>query len=127
MHLEHYEPRTSWTSSLRMFVAGAAVGAVSALIMAPATGRESRAYLRKQSRKMADDFGSRLDKLVSFMRWSQERASSAMRVTADQAKAAINKAKSFRSGEAPHEGGSPAETAATTGGNKRPTPIASPS
>jgi gas vesicle protein len=51
MHLEHYEPQTSssWRGSMLMFVAGTAIGAVAALMMAPTSGRESRAYLRRQS------------------------------------------------------------------------------
>jgi gas vesicle protein len=82
-----------------MFVAGTALGAAAALIMAPASGRESREYLKKRGRKMADDFGVQADKLASAVKWGQEHASSAMRGTVDQAKAAFNAAKSYRSGE----------------------------
>jgi gas vesicle protein len=99
MHFEQYEPHASWRSSIWMFVAGTAIGAVAALMMAPATGRESRAYLRKRGQKMADGVGVQADKLASAVRWGQEHASSAMRGTMDQAKAAYNKAKSYRSGE----------------------------
>lgn len=121
MHLEHYEPQSSWTSSIWMFVAGTAVGAAAALMMAPATGRESREFIRKQSRKVAGDFGMQKDKVASAMRWGQERASSAVRGTVDQAKAAFNKAKSFRSGEGPHESVSQSQPAGMSG-NERPTP-----
>ena len=39
MHLEHYEPQpSSWRGSALMFVAGAAIGAAAALVMAPASG-----------------------------------------------------------------------------------------
>jgi len=121
MHLEHYEPQTSWTSSIWMFVAGTAVGAIAALMMAPATGRESREFIRNKSRKVADDLGMQKDKVASAMRWGQERASSAMRGTVDQAKAAFNKARSFRSGEEPQESVSPTQTSGLSG-NERPAP-----
>ena len=45
-----------------MFVAGTAIGAVTALMMAPATGRESRDYIRKQGQKVAGDVGAHKDK-----------------------------------------------------------------
>ena len=99
MHLEQYEPQGSWRSSIWMFVAGAAVGAAAALMMAPATGRESRDYVRRQSRRMADDVSAQADKLASAARWGQEQATSAMHGAVDSAKAAYNKAKSFRDGD----------------------------
>lgn len=99
MHLEQYEPQASWRGSIWMFVAGTAIGAAAALMMAPATGRESRDYIRRQGKKVAGDLGTQADKLASAMRWGQEQASSAMRGTVDSAKAAINAAKSFRTGE----------------------------
>jgi gas vesicle protein len=99
MHLEQYEPQASHRGSVWMFVAGTAIGAIAALMMAPATGRESRDYIRKRSQKVAGDLGTRADKLASAMKRGQEHASSAMRGTVDSAKAAFNAAKSFRSGE----------------------------
>ena len=99
MHLEHYEPQASWKSSIFMFVAGTAIGAAAALIMAPASGRESREYLKKQGRKMADNVGVSADKLASAVRWGQEQATSAVQSTMDSAKAAFDAAKSFRTGE----------------------------
>ena len=62
MHLEQYEPQAAWRSSIWMFVAGTAIGAVTALMMAPATGRESRDYIRKQGKKVAGDLGAHKDK-----------------------------------------------------------------
>ena len=106
MHLEHYEPQTSssWKGSLMMFVAGTAIGAAAALMMAPASGRESREYLRKQSRKVADDVGAQADRLASAVKWGREQATTAVRETMDsavaQAKAAYNAAKSHRAGDA---------------------------
>jgi gas vesicle protein len=100
MHLEQYEPQASWRNSIWMFVAGTAVGAVAALMMAPASGRESREYLRRQSRRMADDATAQADKVASAVRWGQEQATSAVHGAVDQAKAAINAAKStYRNGE----------------------------
>jgi gas vesicle protein len=99
MHLEQYEPQASHRGSVWMFVAGTAIGALAALMMAPATGRDSREYIRKRGKKMAGDFGAQADKLASAMKRGQEHASSAMRGTMDSAKAAFNAAKSHRAGE----------------------------
>jgi len=104
MHLEHYEPQTSsWRGSMLMFVAGTAIGAVAALMMAPTSGRESRAYLRRQSRKVASDVTSRADRFASAVKWGRDQAASAVRETMDsavsQAKAAYNAAKSHRMGD----------------------------
>jgi len=105
MHLEHYEPQTSssWRGSMLMFVAGTAIGAVAALMMAPTSGRESRAYLRRQSRKVADDVTSQADRIAEAVKWGRDQATSAVRETMDsavsQAKAAYNAAKSHRMGD----------------------------
>ena len=121
MHLEQYEPQAAWRSSIWMFVAGTAIGAVTALMMAPATGRESRDYIRKQGKKVAGDLGVQKDKLASAMKWGQEQASSAMRGTMDSAKAAFNAAKSFRTGESTQTSASaPSQT--STASSPRPTP-----
>src|SRR5687767_9785270 len=118
MHLEQYEPQATHRSSVWMFVAGTAIGAIAALMMAPATGRESREYIRKQGKRVAGDFGTQADKLASAMKWGQEHASSAMRGTVDSAKAAYNAAKSFRTGETTQAGTSPSQSASSP----RPTP-----
>ena len=106
MHLEHYEPQpSSWRGSALMFVAGAAIGAVAALVMAPASGRESREYLRKQSRRVADDVSAQAERLASAVKSGREKATSAVRETMDtavaQAKAAYNAAKSQRTDMSP--------------------------
>lgn len=119
MHLEQYEPQAAWRSSIWMFVAGTAIGAVTALMMAPATGRESRDYIRKQGKKVAGDLGAHKDKVASAMKWGQEQASSAMRGTVDSAKAAINAAKSFRTGESQANASVSQSSTATS---PRPTP-----
>lgn len=119
MHLEQYEPQAAWRSSIWMFVAGTAIGAVTALMMAPATGRESRDYIRKQGKKVAGDLGAQKDKVASAMKWGQEQASSAMRGTVDSAKAAINAAKSFRTGESEANA---SVSQSSTASSPRPTP-----
>jgi gas vesicle protein len=118
MHLEQYEPQASYRGSVWMFVAGTAIGAIAALMMAPATGRDSRDYIRKRSKKVADDLGVHADKLASAMKKGQEHASTAMRGTMDSAKAAFNAAKSFRSGETTQSTTSPSQSASSP----RPTP-----
>ena len=124
MHLEHYEPQPSWRSSIWMFVAGTAVGAAAALMMAPATGRDSREYLRRRSREMTDDVNAQADKLASAVRWGQEQATSAVHGAVDSAKAAYNKAASFRSGDTVAEPMSAsAGTSSSQGANSpRPAP-----
>jgi gas vesicle protein len=42
-------------SGLMLFVAGAVVGAAAALILAPASGRDTREFLGRRSRELADD------------------------------------------------------------------------
>ena len=86
-----------------MFVAGTAIGAAAALMMAPASGRESREYLRKQSRRVADDVSAQADRLASAVKRSRDQATTAVRETMDsvvaQAKAAYNAAKSHRTSD----------------------------
>ena len=120
MHLEQYEPQASWRGSIWMFVAGTAIGAAAALMMAPATGRESRDYIRRQGKKVAGDLNVQKDKLASAMKWGQEHASSAMRGTMDSAKAAFNAAKSYRTGESTHPNAGASQT--STASSPRPTP-----
>jgi gas vesicle protein len=121
MHLEQYEPHDSWRSSIWMFVAGTAVGAVAALMMAPATGRESRDYVRRQSRKVADDVSTQADKLASAVKWGQEQATSAVHGAVDSAKAAYNKATSLRNGDTIAEQMS-APSSSPSASSPRPTP-----
>jgi gas vesicle protein len=120
MHLEQYEQQASWRGSIWMFVAGTAIGACAALMMAPATGRESREYIRKQSKKLGNDFSNQADKVASAMKWGQEHASSAVKGTVDSAKAAFNAAKSYRTGESTETTASTSQT--STSSSPRPTP-----
>ena len=120
MHLEQYEQQASWRGSIWMFVAGTAIGACAALMMAPATGRESREYIRKQGKKLGNDFSTQADKVASAMKWGQEHASSAVKGTVDSAKAAINAAKSYRTGESTQTNASTSQTSPSS--SPRPTP-----
>jgi gas vesicle protein len=120
MHLEQYEQQASWRGSIWMFVAGTAIGACAALMMAPATGRESREYIRKQGKKLGNDFSTQADKVASAMKRGQEHASSAVKGTVDSAKAAINAAKSYRTGESTQTNASTSQT--STSSSPRPTP-----
>ncbi len=122
MHLEQYEPQASWRGSIWMFVAGTAIGAAAALMMAPATGRESREYIRKQGKKVAGDVSAQADKVASAMKWGQEHASTAVRGTMDSAKAAFNAAKSYRTGESTQTSASANPSQTSTASSPRPTP-----
>ena len=122
MHLEQYEQQASWRGSIWMFVAGTAIGAAAALMMAPATGRESREYIRKQGKKLGNDFSTQADKVASAMKWGQEHASSAVKGTVDSAKAAINAAKSYRTGESTQTSASANPSQTSTASSPRPTP-----
>src|SRR5688572_18250126 len=136
MHLEQYEPQSSsWRGSFLMFVAGTAVGAVAALMMAPATGRDSRDYIKKQSRKVADGAAAQADRLSSAVRWGRDHASTAVRDTMEhastavrdtmdtavgQAKAAYNAARSIRTGEGQSANASGLSGSTSTSSSPRP-------
>jgi len=63
-------------SGIMLFVVGAVVGAAAALILAPATGRDTREFLGRRSKELADDVTTRGKKL-----WDEhgDRISSAVR------------------------------------------------
>jgi gas vesicle protein len=71
-----YELDSRGGAGVMMFIAGAVVGAAAALILAPATGRDTRAFLNRRSREFADDVANRGKKL-----WDEhgDRISSAVR------------------------------------------------
>jgi gas vesicle protein len=46
-------------SGLMFFVAGALVGAAAALILAPQSGRDTRAFIGRRGREFADDVAAR--------------------------------------------------------------------
>ncbi len=59
-----YETAGGSGSALLIFTVGALVGAAAALILAPATGSETRAYLGRRSREVADEVAARSRKLA---------------------------------------------------------------
>ena len=48
---------------IMLFIAGAVVGAAAALILAPATGRDTRAFINRRGKELADDVAERGKKL----------------------------------------------------------------
>lgn len=50
-------------SGLMLFVAGAAIGAAAALILAPTSGRDARAFINRRGRELADDVATKGKKL----------------------------------------------------------------
>jgi len=68
---------------MMLFLAGAVVGAAAALILAPATGRDTRAFLNRRGREFADDVTNRGKKL-----WDEhgDRITSAVKRGYDTAK-----------------------------------------
>jgi gas vesicle protein len=55
MNYEMNDEHTGFQSTALFMLAGAVIGAAAALIFAPATGRDTRAYLGRQGRRIADD------------------------------------------------------------------------
>ena len=55
MDYEMNDEGTQFTSTMLTVLVGAAIGAAAALILAPATGRDTRAYLGRQGKRLADD------------------------------------------------------------------------
>jgi gas vesicle protein len=70
------------SSAFLMLLAGAAVGAAAALMFAPASGRETRAYLGRRGKSFADDVAERGKKM-----WAEhgEHLTAAVRRGYDQA------------------------------------------
>lgn len=96
---QHHLQPSSWRVSTTMFLAGAAIGAVAALMMAPASGRDSRAYLRRQGQKVASDVSGRADRITVALKRGRDRARTAVRETMDattRARAAYDAARSGR-------------------------------
>ena len=78
---------------LMLFIAGAVVGAAAALIMAPATGRDTRDFIGRRGKALADDVahkGKKLwdehgDRITSAVRKGYETAKSASAETVHSA------------------------------------------
>jgi gas vesicle protein len=73
-------------SGMMLFIAGAVVGAAAALILAPAAGTDTRAFLGRRSREFADDVANRGKKL-----WNEhgERITTAVRRGYEHAKDSV--------------------------------------
>ena len=77
-----YDSGAGAGSGVMLFVAGALVGAAAALIFAPATGADARAFLGRRGRELADDVaahGKRLwdehgDRVASAVKRGYEAA-----------------------------------------------------
>ena len=80
------EGRGFMGSAFFMLAAGAAIGAAAALMFAPASGRQTRAYLGERGRHLADDVAERGrhvwaehgQRVTSALRRGYEQATSAM-------------------------------------------------
>lgn len=74
---------------IMLFIAGAVVGAAAALIMAPATGRDTRGFLGRRGKALADDVAHKGKKL-----WDEhgDRITGAVRRGYEQAKGAATDA-----------------------------------
>jgi len=84
-----YELDSRGGSGALLFIAGALVGAAAALILAPKTGRETREFLNRRGRELADDVTTRGKKL-----WDEhgDRITGAVRKGYEQAKNAATDA-----------------------------------
>jgi gas vesicle protein len=88
----NYSPGT-WTA----FVIGAAVGAAAALILAPATGRDTRAYLRRRGNELGRDAMDRgrelgrdaMERGRELGRDAMERGRETLRTQSDRMKSAV--------------------------------------
>ena len=74
---------------MMLFLAGAVVGAAAALILAPAKGSETRAFLNRRGKELADDVTTKGKKL-----WDEhgDRITTAVRRGYDSAKGAASDA-----------------------------------
>jgi gas vesicle protein len=87
-------------SSVMLFIAGAVVGAAAALILAPATGRDTRAFINRRGRELADEAARRGRELADEAAtkgkklWDEhgDRITSAVRKGYDQAKGTASEA-----------------------------------
>jgi gas vesicle protein len=69
------------------FVIGAAVGAAAALILAPVSGRDTRAYLKRRSNELGRDA---MERGKEIGRDAMERGKETLRSQSDRVKSAIN-------------------------------------
>jgi gas vesicle protein len=90
--------------ALSAFVVGAAIGAVAALILAPANGRDTRAYLKRRGNELGQDavergretWRTQSERVKSAVSTGVERATDAIGHVRDEAKAAYQEARGSR-------------------------------
>jgi gas vesicle protein len=94
--------------TLSAFLIGAAVGAAAALILAPTTGRDARAYLRRRGNELGHDamergretWRSQSERVKSAIATGVDRATDAVSHAREQGEAAYREAReSFQSSE----------------------------
>jgi gas vesicle protein len=90
--------------ALSAFVVGAAIGAAAALILAPAAGRDTRAYLRRRGNELGHEAMQRgreawrenSERVKSAVATGWERAGSAMHEAREHGEAAYREARESR-------------------------------
>jgi gas vesicle protein len=90
--------------ALSAFVVGAAIGAAAALILAPATGRDTRAFLKRRSNELGRDAMERgreawreqSERVKSAVSTGWERAGEAMNQAREHGEAAYREARESR-------------------------------
>src|SRR5688572_6529629 len=87
MNTESFE---SNGGAITAFVAGAAIGALAALILAPSTGRDTRAFLRRRGNELGREA---VERGREVWRQQSERASTAVQQGWERAGSAINQAR----------------------------------
>jgi len=92
------------SGTLSAFVVGAAIGAAAALMLAPATGRDTRAYLRRRGNELGRDavergretLRSQSERVKSAIATGWDRAGNAMHQMREQGEAAYREARESR-------------------------------
>lgn len=85
---EHLQTRTTMsnarTNGILGLLAGVAVGATLGILFAPASGRKTRARIRKRVGRAKDEFGDVIDKAHAEWSKAKGRASDAASMTKDE-------------------------------------------
>ena len=76
--------------ALSAFVVGAAIGAAAALILAPATGRDTRAFLKRRGNELGHDA---MERGRETLRAQSERVKTALSTGWDKAGSAVQHAR----------------------------------
>ena len=90
--------------ALSAFVVGAAIGAAAALILAPAAGRDTRAYLKRRGNELGQEamqkgreaWRENSERVKSAISTGWERAGSAMHEAREHGEAAYREARDSR-------------------------------